>query len=132
MLIKQASFSLDSLASDAVASTPESEQDDMGRIQAAILAYRRRDATTHDRRTAIASLAGVLEHHREEFKNVQFTRGDEGALFEIFNKFTIRHNKKVDRGDYPDDYLDWIFWTTLAAIQLVHRVGLESSQGSEG
>lgn len=124
VLIKHAPFSLDKLTSSVVSAAPENDRDDKGRIEAAILAYRRRDASTHDRRIAISSLAGVLEHYRDEFKKVQFTKGDEGALFEIFNKFTIRHNKKTDRGDYHDDYLDWIFWTTLAAIQLVYRLGL--------
>lgn len=124
-LIKRASLSLDNLASDVVQEAPENQQDEKGKIESAIRGYRRRGANIHDRRKAVASLADVLEYYRDEFKDVQFTKSDEGDLFQIFNKFTIRHGKKTEQGDYGDEYLDWVFWTTLAAIQLVHRLGIE-------
>lgn len=127
LLIKHAPFSLDYLTSDVTSAAPWNDKDEKGKIQSAIRAYRRRDATVHDRRKAVASLADILEHYREEFKQVRFTRGDEGDLFQIFNNFAIRHGKKTEKGDYGDEYLDWIFWTTLAAIQLVHQLGIEAS-----
>ncbi|WP_150460425.1 hypothetical protein [Nesterenkonia ebinurensis] len=132
LLIRHASLSLDNLSRDVIAAVPKNDIDEKGKIESAIRLYRRWDSTIHDRRKAIASLADVLEHYRDEFKQIQFTRGDEGDLFQIFNKFTIRHGKKTDRNDYGDEYLDWIFWTTLAAIQLVHRLGISSEIQAEG
>ncbi|NJM91012.1 MAG: hypothetical protein HC863_01715, partial [Myxococcales bacterium] len=48
--------------------------------------------------------------------------GDEGALFEIANKFDLRHRKADQRRDYPDEYLDWIFHWYLATIELTNQL----------
>lgn len=122
LLIRHAPWSLDSLAVDIAEATAEREPTETEKIESAVRSYRRRDATIHDRRAAIASLASVLEPRRQQFKEFQFAKGDESDLFRIFNTFSIRHGAK-QKEDYGEEYLDWVFWTTLAAIQLVHRLG---------
>ncbi|MFD5600025.1 hypothetical protein ACFWHR_08200 [Leucobacter sp. NPDC058333] len=117
-LIRHAALGLDELADQAVA-VDKSERDNI--VAEAIQLYRKRAATTTDRRAAIAQLANYLELRRKDLKSVQFTSGDENALFQIFNKFMIRHGDTAQRGDYGDEYLDWIFWTSVSAIQLVRN-----------
>ena len=48
--------------------------------------------------------------------------GDEGALFEIANRYSIRHQRADQRPDYDDAYLDWIFWWYLATVDLVKQL----------
>jgi hypothetical protein len=43
-----------------------------------------------DRRSAAITLAGVLEERRALLK-AELLRDDEGALFQIANRFAIRH-----------------------------------------
>ena len=45
-------------------------------------------------------------------------RGDEGALFQIANRFAIRHQNADQQSNYADAYLDWIFWWYLATVDL--------------
>ena len=115
-LIQHAALSLDELGDQAI-SIDMSDRDKI--VAEAIQLYRKRAATTTDRRAAIAQLANFLELRRSELKKVQFASGDESALFQIFNKFMIRHGDSAQRGDYGDEYLDWIFWTSVSAIQLI-------------
>lgn len=95
---------------------------DEERVSVAIRMYRNRRSTIVERRAAIATLAGYLEKHRDAFKAGQLTKGDEGTLFHLFNKFAIRHNAKAEKQDYGEEYLDWIYWVTLAGIQLVKEL----------
>lgn len=118
-LIRHASLQLDDLAAQLVG---ETEDTDDAKIAAAIQLYRARASNVHDRRAAIAQLAGFLERHRQKFKTGELTKGDESDLFQIFNKFTIRHDNAIQKGDYGDEYLDWVFWTTLAAVRLVKQL----------
>lgn len=115
-LIRNADFQLDALA-DELTDSPVESDDRL--IADAIHLYRARSSTTVQRRAAITQLANYLEKHRQAFKSGEFAKGDESDLFNIFNNFAIRHGKGVQKGEYGDEYLDWIFWTTLSAVQLV-------------
>lgn len=99
--------------------SPESEVAD--RVKHAILLFRRREATTHDKRSAVLTLAGLLEERRELVK-ADLGRKDEGALFTIANEFAIRHQRRGQRGDYDPAFLDWIFWWYLATIKLTEQI----------
>lgn len=118
-LIRHADFDLDDLADQLV---HDSDEKDDEKIASAIRMYRERTSDTHNRRAAIAQLSGFLEHHRKQFQAVEMTKGDESDLFQIFNKFAIRHGDVTQKSDYGDEYLDWTFWTTLAAIQLLKHL----------
>jgi hypothetical protein len=72
------------------------------------------------KRSAIVTLAGILEERRALLKD-QLGK-DEGALFEIANRYDLRHRKADPRGDYDEAFLDWIFWWYLATVDLTNRL----------
>lgn len=123
-LIRYASPHLNQLESELIENFEQTEDT---RIADAIHLYRSRGASINDRRAAVAQLAGYLERHRRRLKDKQFTKGDEADLFNIFNNFSLRHDNARQKSDYGDEYLDWIFWTTLAAIQLLHGLDQRES-----
>ena len=65
-------------------------------------------------------MARILENRRELLKVELFSK-DEGALFAIANGFDLRHRRADQRGDYAEDFLDWIFWWYLGTIELADR-----------
>jgi len=91
-------------------------------VEGAIHKFRRRGATPTDRRDAIRDLADVLEHMRAGVKSHLLSK-DEGALFEIANKFWIRHNKPDQHSDYDRElWWSWLFYVYLSSIALVVRL----------
>jgi hypothetical protein len=94
----------------------------------AIALSRGRDATEHDKRSAVIALVGILEERRSLIRT-EIDRKDEGALFGIANEFAIRHQHRGQRGDYDPVFLDWVFWWYLATIELTDR--LLARQGAE-
>lgn len=87
----------------------------------AIALFRGRDAGEHDKRSAAINLAGVLEERRALLK-AELVSKDEGALFEIANRFAIRHRNDMQQADYDPAFLDWVFWWYLATIELTDRI----------
>jgi hypothetical protein len=73
----------------------------------AIALVRGRDATDHDKRSAIVAPANVLEDRRQLLKSSLFTE-DESALFHTANRFDLRHRN--------------VFWWYLATIELTDRI----------
>lgn len=118
-LIRHASLQLDGLAAELVKSTADTAD---SIVASAIQLYRARASKVHDRRAAVAQLAGFLEKHRKQFKAQEMTKGDESDLFHIFNNFALRHGNATQKGDYGDEYLDWVYWTTLSAIRLLKQL----------
>lgn len=126
-LIQHAALNLDELGDQAVAEGKTSRDTT---VADAIQLYRKRAATTTDRRAAIAQLANYIELRRKEFAAVKFASNDEQDLFNIFNNFMIRHGNKTQKSDYGDEYLDWIFWTSVSAIQLIRTIS-EANEPSD-
>jgi hypothetical protein len=96
------------------------------RVRHALALFRGRAATVHDKRSAVVALALVLEERRQLLKDSLFKK-DEGALFEIANRFAIRHQDEKQQPDYDPAFLDWIFWWYLATIELTDRLIARSS-----
>lgn len=115
-LIRHAGLQLDELADELGDASANSDE---RLIADAIHLYRARSSTTVQRRAALTQLANYVEKYRQTFKSGEFTKGDESDLFNIFNNFAIRHGKGVQKDDYGDEFLDWIFWTSLGAIKLL-------------
>ncbi|MER7885979.1 hypothetical protein ABTY35_24545 [Streptomyces fimicarius] len=90
------------------------------RVRHAIALFRGRDAAAESKRSAIVTLAGILEERRALLKD-QLGK-DEGALFEIANRYDLRHRKADQRGDYDEAFLDWIFWWYLGTVELANRL----------
>lgn len=90
-------------------------------VSHAVALFRGREADVTAKRSAIVTLAGVLENRREMLRS-KLLRKDEGALFELANGFDLRHRKPGQRGDYDEAFLDWIFYWYLATIELTDRI----------
>ncbi|MCP2323346.1 hypothetical protein HDA40_001853 [Hamadaea flava] len=91
-------------------------------VKHALALYRQRGADRNQKRSAVVALALVLEERRHNVLSDVLAKSDRGALFDIANNFHIRHQDAKQKRDYDDFYLDWIFWTYLATIELTNRV----------
>ena len=90
-------------------------------VRHALALFRARDAGKQHKRSACIYLAGVLENRRALLKEHLFTK-DEAALFQIANRFSIRHQDALQQDDYDSVFLDWLFWFYLATIELTDRL----------
>src|SRR5207302_1779894 len=75
----------------------------------ALALFRKHGATEHDKRSAVVTLARVLEDRRKLLK-AELLSKDEGALFQIANGFSIRHQNESQQAGYRPEFLDWVFW----------------------
>ena len=102
------------------------------RVTHSIKTFRRHGATEEDKRDAIRNLADILEHLRNE-GGTGLPKGDEDRLFEIANKFGIRHHSTKQRTEYDTNiWLDWIYYSFLNAISLVSELLDRQTQSSIG
>lgn len=92
-----------------------------GQVAHAIALFRGRDATEHDKRSAIVALALVLEERQALLQKELFSK-DETALFHIANKFDLRHRDDKQHTDYDPAFRDWVFWWYLATVELTDRL----------
>jgi hypothetical protein len=103
---------------DAIAAGPDGQRND---VEHAVALFRERDRDVATMRSAIVTLAGVIEAHRSLLKQ-ELLKGDEGALFDIANNFDLRHRRADQRGDYDPVFLEWIFHWYLATAALIGRL----------
>lgn len=96
------------------------EADDQ--VRHALALFRARGADRHQKRSAVAALALVLEERRHGVLVDALASTDRGKLFEIANGFHIRHQDAKQQRDYDDFYLDWIFWLYLSTVELTNRI----------
>ena len=105
---------------------------DRDRVRDAVAKFRRRSSTPTDRRDAVRDLADVLERLRPQMK-AYMLRKDEGALFQIANQFTIRHNDAEQRGDYDTDvWWEWMFSVYLATYYAIASIGTRDDEAVSG
>ena len=94
---------------------------DRNAVRHAIALFRSRGADREIKRSAVLALHRVLEDRRTLIETELMSK-DAGALFQIANKFDLRHSGQRQRTDYEDAYLDWIFWWYLATLELTDRI----------
>ncbi len=94
---------------------------DLGDVAHAVQLFRGRVATREAKRSAVVTLAGVLERRRKLLKSELLSK-DERALFFIANEFDLRHRTARQQGDYDDAFLDWVFWWYLGTVELTNRL----------
>ncbi|MFE6779066.1 hypothetical protein [Streptomyces sp. NPDC057702] len=99
------------------------------RVRHSIALFRARDASLESKRSAIVAAVGILEERRALIRE-DLGKPDEGALFEIANRFGLRHRRADQLTDYDDAFLDWIFWWYLATIELTNKL-IEAAQPSK-
>jgi hypothetical protein len=103
------------------ADIPSKDANVRGRINAAVLRYRRHGSTLDDRRQAVRDLADVLEYLRPKVQTL-LTSKDEKDLFNIANNFGIRHHNDKQKTAYDAAlWLSWMFYFYLSTIHVVLR-----------
>lgn len=117
-MIRVAPSGVAQLTSDAVSSSAGEDRDEVAH---AVALFRAREASRHQQRSAIVALAGILEHRRALLKE-ELPRKDEAPLFEIANKFDLRHRKPDQHADYDDAFLEWVFYWYLATVHLTNQL----------
>lgn len=99
------------------------------RVDRAIREFRQPKSAAQDRRRAVRELADVLETLRPVAKQHLASR-DEADLFELANRYAIRHHNDRQKGDYDlGVWADWQFYYYLATIRALVAIverGLES------
>lgn len=120
---------LDTLLSASLPSIDVENVD--ARVEAAVTKFRRRGASLDERHDAVRTLADVLERLRPQFKGV-LNHKDEADLFEIANRFGVRHNDAKQQTNYERPlWLSWMFYYYLATIHLaVRRIKLAAGAGT--
>ena len=116
---------------DVLQSQLAGREDPGDEVAHAIRDYRRRDAGLIEKRNAISLLAGELERRRLEAKD-KLDKKDEADLFEIANRFFIRHKNDVQKKDYGPELADWMFLNKLAAIELLDAIDRRHAAAEEG
>jgi hypothetical protein len=110
------------------ADVPSRDSNVVGRINAAVLRYRRHGSTLDDRRQAVRDLADVLEYLRPKIKSL-LTVADDKDLFNLANNFGIRHHNDQQKTSYDASlWLSWMFYFYLSTIHVVLR---KIDQGSK-
>ncbi|MDR6912977.1 hypothetical protein J2W54_004990 [Rhodococcus fascians] len=94
----------------------------------AISLYRSRASTREDKISAIRELMAVLEPDRYTVMKGTAAEKDNESLFQIANKYAMRHNKTSELRDYSTAFLDWMFWAALAMVQLCKELKAETSR----
>lgn len=110
--------------------TEHSKPSIAARVQHAISLFRGWTATIEDKRSAVVSLAGILEERRQLISH-HLLRKDEDALFRIANEFSLRHHNERQRRDYDPAFLDWTFWWYLATVELTNRLIAAQAKDSD-
>ncbi len=105
------------------AEVPTNEKENISkRVDLAILKFRRYKSTLVDRKEAIRELADVLEFIRPSIKK-HLAKKDENDIFNIANKFGIRHHNIDQQVEYDKAiWYSWIFYYYLATIHTVIRL----------
>lgn len=91
------------------------------RIDTAMAAFRKRNGGRESKKSACVTLAGVLEERRGILKD-NLDKSSEGDLFKIANRFALRHRRENQYDDYGSEFLDWIFWSYMAAVSLTEKL----------
>jgi hypothetical protein len=103
------------------ADIPSTDTNISGRINSAVLRYRRHSSTIDDRRQAVRDLVDVLEYLRPQVKSL-LTSADEKDLFNLANNFGIRHHNDQQKTRYDASlWLSWMFYFYLATIHVLLR-----------
>jgi len=103
-----------------------------GRINTAVLKFRRYRSSLEDRRDALRDLADVLEFIRPQAKQVLVSK-DEDDLFNLANNFGIRHHNDRQKTDYDKPiWYSWIFYYYLATIHATLRLIDKSKRTDDG
>lgn len=93
----------------------EDQENIDNKIYRAKLLFVKQNASLDDKMEAIRTLGDVLEYFKKD--GIQLANKDDNDLFQILNRFSIRHHNKSQQGDYDKEiFYPWIFYVLLASI----------------
>lgn len=96
----------------------KTKQVDRDKIANAVRTFQLGRSTRPERKQAVRDLVDVLEFHRQEVK-IQLLSKDESDLFNMANNFALRHHNDLQRDDYDDSFLTWLFFLYLSTVHLI-------------
>jgi hypothetical protein len=117
------------LAALLAAATPTSTaQARSDLVSEAVRIYRSRGSSLVDRQGAVRMLADLLEELRPEARRL-LNRPDESDLFELANRFGIRHRNAKQKTEYDANiWTSWCFYYYLATVHaLLNLIARESA-----
>ncbi|MDR1902532.1 MAG: hypothetical protein LBQ88_09665 [Treponema sp.] len=95
---------------------PTEDEGIISRVDEAVFTYQNRKSSRLQRKEAVRHLADILEGLRKKAEPL-IKKADESDLFQLINKFGIRHNNPQQKEDYDDAiFLSWMFHYFLATI----------------
>lgn len=97
---------------------PSAEKSNLKLVEEAVARFRHGSSSRADKKHALSDLGKVLEFYRKVDLKKVVPREEEQRLFEFLNTFSIRHNDGVQKDDYDDVWLDWMFYRALATVHL--------------
>jgi hypothetical protein len=95
---------------------------DQQKYEKAILKYRASRLDLQERLIAVRELADILENIRPKLKEI-LNNKDESDLFELANRFGIRHHNQNQQTQYDKKiWCSWMFYFYVATIQASFRL----------
>lgn len=91
---------------------------DREKVSNAVRTFQLGRSTRQERKQAVRDLVDVLEFHRPHVKKHLFTK-DESDIFNMANNFALRHHNSIQKDDYDDTFLTWIFFLYLSTVHLI-------------
>ncbi len=117
-IVRASSAGADAIIEQTIESAGADEEE---LIAHAVALFRSRSGGRHEMRSAIVALAGVLENRRSVVKDL-LTKDEEGRLFEIANRYGLRHRNAEQTEEYGEEFLEWIFFSYLNTVNLLNRL----------
>lgn len=102
--------------------------DPANEVAHAIRMFRARDANNIDKRAALALLYKRLEPKRKYLER-KTTKGDVDDIFNIANRYHIRHSVGQQFNEEREEYLDWMFWNFLSMVRLLDALEKRQAAG---
>jgi hypothetical protein len=112
----------DALLAQEVEARVENPADEVAH---AIRMFRARNANNIDKRAALALLYKRLEPKRKYLEG-KTTKGDVDDIFNIANRYHIRHSVGKQFSEEREEYLEWMFWNFFSMVRLLDA--LEAKQ----
>lgn len=112
----------DALLTNEVENRAENPGDEVAH---AIRMFRARNANNIDKRAALALLYKRLEPKRKYLEG-KTTKGDVDDIFNIANRYQIRHSIGKQFNEEREEFLEWMFWNFFSMVRLLDA--LEAKQ----
>ena len=98
------------------------------KVETAIKMFFRYDSNESEKMKAINLLADILEPYRDSLKSIT-TESHDKLIFQLVNKYGIRHNNFEQRTDYDKTiWYEWMFHYYLSTVHATLRLNLQKTK----